>query len=79
MLSVLEDIAERVLFDPGFIDLVVWFPHLTWSEFAASLAVVSGWRWFKESIERAASKRLRRAAARLLVRVALRIRPQPVG
>lgn len=75
MLEILKEWAEGYLFDPGLIDLVVWFPHLSWSEFMASLATVAGWRWISDRIERAVMRRLRVAAARLLMRTALLIRP----
>lgn len=76
MLHTLSELAEGYIFDPSLIDLVVWFPHLSWPEFAASLATVLGWRWVADRIERACMRQIRRLAAALLLRLALLIRPR---
>lgn len=76
MLRELRELAEGYVFDPSLIDLVVWFPHLTWIEFASSLAVVVSWRIVMDRIERFFSRAARRVTARLLLRLALYIRPR---
>ena len=78
MISALRDLAEGYIFDPSFIDLVVWFPHLSWAEFMASLATVIGWRWVSDRIERACTLRLRRVIAAGLLKAALWIRPRTI-
>lgn len=75
MISALRELAEGYIFDPSFIDLVVWFPHLSWGEFGASLAAVMGWRWVTDRIERACTTQARRIVAAALLRTALWIRP----
>lgn len=79
MLDTLRELTEGFLFDPSVVDLVMWFPHLTWGEFGASLATVLGWRWLTDRIEKALVTRLRRVASDVLFRVALVIRPRGVG
>lgn len=74
MLGALKELAEGYLFDPSFVDIVVWFPHLSWGEFAVSVVTVAGWRWLTDRIEKAIMTRLRRAASALLGRLAAKIR-----
>jgi hypothetical protein len=75
MLTTLRDILERFVFDPSLIDLVVWFPYLSWHDFAVSVATVVAWRMVSERMERYASYYLRRACADGLLRLALLVRP----
>ncbi len=75
MIGTLRELAEGYLFDPSLIDLVVWFPHLTWGEFLASLAAVLSWRWVSDRIERICWHHARRAAARSLIVAARLVRP----
>lgn len=77
MFQALRELAEGFIFDPSLIDLVVWFPHLSWSEFGASLATVLAWRWLTDRVERALVTRARRVTARVLLRLALLMRPRP--
>lgn len=44
------DAIEGLLLDFSVIDLVLWFPHMTWSEFTYSLAAVIGWNWVSDRI-----------------------------
>ncbi len=75
MLTTLRDILERFVFDPSLIDLVLWFPYLSWHDFAVSVATVVAWRMVSERMERFASYYLRRACAGGLLRLALIVRP----
>jgi hypothetical protein len=76
MLKALRELAEGYIFDPSLIDLVVWFPHLSWSELAAATAVVLAWRWVADRIEQAAVRRTRRLLSALLLRAAIALRPR---
>lgn len=76
MLTTLRDIFERFVFDPSLIDLVVWFPYLSWHDFAVSTATVVAWRLVSDRMERFASYYLRRACAGGLLRLALLVRPE---
>ncbi len=76
MLRALRETVEGYVFDPSFVDVVLWFPHLSWFEFGTSLSAVLCWRWVSDRIEQAAARRVRRAAARLLMRLALLLRPR---
>lgn len=50
MRSIFETALEYVLFNPGVIDLVVWFPKLEWDEFAVAAAAVLTWSWLSERL-----------------------------
>lgn len=75
MIDTLTEWAERYAYDPSVMDLVLWYPHLSWGEFAASLAAVALWRTLTDHVERALVLRLRCAVAWLLMRAADAIRP----
>ena len=45
MIAALMELVERFVFDPSVIDLVVWFPHLSWNEFLLSVVTVAAWRF----------------------------------
>lgn len=75
MTQSLWDIIERFVFDPSLVDLVLWFPHLTWNEFAASTVTVLVYKFVSQQVEKLASYHLRRLAAWGLLRLALMIRP----
>lgn len=77
MIRALREALENYVFDPGIVDLVLWFPHLSWVDFSASLAAVLCWRWISDRIEQAAARHLRSAMSRLLIRVAILLRPKP--
>lgn len=75
MTQSLWDIIERFVFDPSFVDLVVWFPHLSWHEFAASTATVVVYKFISQQIEKIATFHARRLVAFWLLRLALMVRP----
>lgn len=77
MLEALREMFEGYLFDPSLVDVVLWFPHLSWGEFGTSLTAVLCWRWVSDRIEKAVMRRVRRVAARWLMRLALAMRPRP--
>lgn len=79
MLRALRETFEGYVFDPSFVDVVLWFPHLSWLEFATSLTAVLCWRWISDRIEQAVMRRARRSASRLLFRLAMLLRPRPIG
>lgn len=76
MLRALREMIEGYVFDPSFVDVVLWFPHLSWIEFGASLSAVLCWRWVSDRIEQAVMQRIRRGAAFMLMRLALLLRPR---
>lgn len=69
MIKAVRELIESYLFDPSLLDLVLWFPDLSWGEFAGSLLAVLAWRWISDRLERAAMNRLRPLAATVLARV----------
>lgn len=73
--ALLGSALQRFLFDFDFLDLVLWFPKLTWLEFAATATVVSAWKLGCDALDRASAPFVRRAVADALVWVAARIRP----
>ncbi|HKZ96185.1 MAG TPA: hypothetical protein VJ045_04315 [Hyphomicrobiaceae bacterium] len=75
MIDTLRELLERFVFDPSVIDLVVWYPYLTWNEFLISTVLVLSWRLVADRIERLVAYHVRRMAAFLLLRLALVIRP----
>lgn len=75
MTQSLWDIIERFVFDPSLVDLVLWFPHLSWNEFGASAATVVVYKFISTQIEKLATFHLRRLAAWGLLRLALMVRP----
>lgn len=79
MLKAMRETIEGYVFDPSFVDVVLWFPHLSWIEFGTSLGAVLCWRWVSDRIERAVTRRMRRVASRLLARLALLLRPRAGG
>ncbi len=66
---------QRFLFDFDFLDLMLWFPKLSWLEFAATATVVSVWKLGCEALDRVSGPVARRVLADALVWVATRIRP----
>jgi len=78
MLTAVREVFERFVFDPSVIDLVVWFPYLSWHDFAVSLATVIAWRMVSDRMERFASYYLRRAFAGGLLRLAHYVSPEPL-
>ena len=79
MIKALREALEGYVFDPSIVDVVLWFPHLGWADFSVSLAVVLCWRWVSDRIEQAAARNLRHALSRLLVRLAMLLRPKPAA
>jgi hypothetical protein len=78
MIPALQDLLERFVFDPSVIDLVVWYPHLTWGEFLVSTLTVLVWRFVTERIERLLAYHARRVLAWLLFRLAVAVKPRRV-
>lgn len=75
MVHAVKEVFERFVFDPSLIDLVVWYPYLSWHDFMISLATVVAWRMISDRMSRFASFHIRRAAANGLLRFALMVRP----
>ena len=75
MIDTLRELFEQFVFDPSVIDLVVWYPYLTWNELLMSTVMVLAWRLIADRIERFVTYHVRRMAASLLLRLALVIRP----
>lgn len=75
MLVTVWEFLERFVFDPSLVDLVVWFPHLTWREFAVSAGTVFAWKYVSDRIERFIMYRVRMLAAALLMKLALIVKP----
>jgi hypothetical protein len=75
MLTSVREVFERFVFDPSFVDLVLWYPHLGWSDFAVSTATVIGWRLASERMERFMTFHIRRVCAHGLVRLATYVLP----
>lgn len=75
MLNAVKEVFERFVFDPSVIDLVLWYPHLSWGELAVSTATVIGWRILSDRLERFMSFHIRRVCARGLVRLAAIVEP----
>lgn len=75
MLSAIKEIFEKFVFDPSLIDLVLWFPHLSWSDFAMSTATVVAWRFLSEKVESYMSFHIRRVCATGLYRLAAIVEP----
>lgn len=78
MLTAVREVFERFVFDPSVIDLVVWFPYLSWHDFAVSLATVIAWRLVSDRMERFVSYYVRRAFAKGLFRLAHLVSPEPL-
>lgn len=76
MLSGVREIFERFVFDPSLVDLVVWFPYLSWHDFIASALTVVAYKMVSDRMERYVSFYLRRACAHGLLRLALLVRPE---
>ena len=51
MIGSVEALFEQFVFDPSIIDLVVWFPHLSWGDFGVACAIVVTWRVVTNRIE----------------------------
>ena len=52
-------LAEIYEVDPSVIDLVLWFPHLTWGQFLAATFGVIVWSWLSAQISKALGAILR--------------------
>lgn len=78
MLGGLKEIIERFVFDPSLVDLVLWFPHLSWEDFFVSALVVCSWKLVTDRMEKLVGNHIRRALARGLFAMALLVRPDPV-
>lgn len=76
MLNAAKELFERFVFDPSLIDLVVWFPYLSWHDFAVSVVTVLAWRIVSDRMERFASFHIRRVCAHGLLRLAMAVRPE---
>lgn len=75
MVHAVKEVFERFVFDPSLIDLVVWFPYLSWHDFMISVATVIAWRMISDRMARFTSFHIRRSAANGLLRIALMLRP----
>ena len=70
-------LAEVCEVDPSVIDLVLWFPHLTWGQFLAATIGVMIWSWVSAQVSRAMGKILRRYAIKLTITVILHLAKWP--
>jgi len=75
MLSAISELLERFVFDPSVIDLVIWFPHMSWGEFAISAVTVFSWKYVSDRIERFVMRRVRLVIALGLMKLAILVRP----
>ena len=75
LLGTLRELCDGWVFDPSLVDLVVAYPYLSWNQFGASLVLVVGWKWTTDRAERFVIYHLRRFVARMLMRLALLVRP----
>jgi hypothetical protein len=75
MIGTLEGLFELFVFDPSLVDLLVWFPQLSWGDFCMACALVITWRTITNRVERFIGLQARRAASWGLLRLALLIRP----
>lgn len=76
MLTAVREVFERFVFDPSFVDLVLWYPHLGWSDFAVSTVTVIGWRMASDRMERFMTFHIRRVCARGLSQLAVYVKPE---
>lgn len=76
MLSALWEFLERFVFDPSVIDLVMWFPHLSWTELAISSATVFTWKYVSDRIERLIMYQIRLLLALGLMKLAVLVGPR---
>ncbi len=75
--DVLDNLFEGISLDPGVIDLVVWFPNLTWSQFIYATVAVLTWSWLSDQLRRLVCRLVRRHLSRTLFRLALIVAPTP--
>ncbi len=54
MKTLIFSILEDYLFDPSVIDLILWFPHLEFWDFATATAAVLTWSWVSDRLWRTA-------------------------
>jgi hypothetical protein len=73
--AVMGTLLQRTLFDFDFLELVLWFPKLTWAEFATTAAVVAGWKALCDALDRVSGTFIRAMIADVLVRLAGWVRP----
>ena len=66
MRALFELIFEDYWFDPSIIDLVLWFPHLSWGQFLAATLSVLTWSWVSERLWRWVMRALRKKLIALL-------------
>lgn len=50
MRGFLSWLLEDIVFDASMIDLVLWFPHLGWIEFAGCVLAVCVWNFIADRI-----------------------------
>ena len=79
MKTLIETLFGELWFDPSIIDLVLWFPHLSWRDFIVSAIAVLTWNWLCDGLWRLAAQwskdrllAFRPAAQRLHARSRLR-------
>jgi hypothetical protein len=75
MISTLREVFEGFVFDPSLIDLVVWYPYLSWQELFTWAATVLVWRFVFERFERFAAYHSRRVLSWGLFRLAVLVKP----
>jgi len=74
MKSLLLGLIEDYVFDPGIVDLVLWFPHLDPRDFVVASLAVLGWNWLSERLWRTLRRTLIRWLAPVLGRYAFILR-----
>ena len=71
----LSGLIEKLVLQMDLIDLVLWFPNLSWREFGTSLAAIVSWKLIADQIEEIAMNRLRVWLADALMVLAGAVRP----
>ncbi len=66
MRFIFETLFEEYVYDPSIIELVLWFPHLSWGQFATATLAILSWNWISERLWRAVRGYLRSWASRML-------------
>ena len=73
--AVLGTLLQRFVFDFDLLELVLWFPKLTWAEFAATAAVVTIWKLTCDALDRFSGAFVRSVVADGLIRLAGWLKP----
>jgi hypothetical protein len=75
VITPMSALLQKLILEMDLVDLVLWFPNLSWQEFTTSLAAILGCRLITDQIEAIAMNRLRGWLADSLIRLAGVVRP----